>query len=237
MTSNDIRNVTFESAKKGYRAEDVDDFLQLVAREMETVVAEKDAALAEKDAAVASLSGYEGKMLILAQKVEEYRGQEDTLKTALINAQRMGETVVHEAKQKADSILREATGKAELLQQRAEREIDREQRTLERLREEVSKFRSTILNLYKQHIESLSALDEPMDRVEDFMDENPPRPPAETQPVVEETLISAEDLTVEIPPLNVAPAAPEALAAALPEEEPGTVSASSLFEGIPIDED
>ena len=48
-------------------------------------------------------------MQILAQRIEGYRADEDTLKTALLNAQRLGENVIHEAKQKAEGILREAS--------------------------------------------------------------------------------------------------------------------------------
>ncbi len=176
MTVGDIRNVTFEHERKGYRPEDVDDFLQQVADDLErayaerdTLVAERNAALAERQSLIAAKDDAESKMYILAEKVEEYRGQEDTLKTALINAQRMGETVVKEAKQKADQMLREATGQSELLRQKAEAETLREQNTLENLIAEVAKFKSTILNLYKQHIESLSALDAPVARAEEAL--------------------------------------------------------------------
>ena len=187
MTADDIRNVTFEHERKGYRAEDVDDFLQQVADDLDRAYAERDAAVAARNAALAERGGNtaeqqsliaakedaENKMYILAEKVEEYRNMEDTLKTALINAQRMGEIVVKEAKQKADQMLREATGQAELLRQKAEAETLREQSTLENLVSEVSKFKGTILNLYKQHIESLSALDPPVARAEEVLGREP----------------------------------------------------------------
>lgn len=44
-------------------------------------------------------------MYILAEKVDQYRNDEETLKTALLNAQRMGESVIHEARQKAETII------------------------------------------------------------------------------------------------------------------------------------
>lgn len=173
MTFEDMKTVTFETARKGYRPEDVDDFLLQAANEMERLEAAHDAAVreqesiaarlnqlaADRDAAIHAKDDAEAKMYILATKVEEYRGQEETLKTALINAQRMGETVVMEAKQKAEQMLRDATGQSELLRQKAEEEAARERDVLARLIEEVNRFKSTVLNLYKQHIESLSALD------------------------------------------------------------------------------
>ena len=216
MTAEDVRSVTFEPVRKGYKPEDVDDFLLQVATDMQRVEAERDTAMAEKaaiaaehnaliaerDNAIASKEDAEAKMYVLAGKVEEYRGQEETLKTALINAQRMGETVVYEAKQKADTMLRDASNKADMLRQGAEDDSERERRTLESLQSEVKNFKTTILNLYKQHIESLSALDPPVARAEEALEEYPAR----TQPTANEEAMTEvwnaqqnTDLSIEIP--------------------------------------
>ena len=87
MNAEDIRNVTFDKVMRGYRPEEVDAYLDQVAAELERLQTEK--ADAEK------------KMYILAEKVDQYRNDEETLKTALLNAQRMGESVIHEARQKS----------------------------------------------------------------------------------------------------------------------------------------
>lgn len=247
MTSQDIRNVTFDQARRGYNAEDVDDFLQKVADSMDALYVDREQAIAslrtqmanEADAEAAKLRGekedLEKKLYILAQKVEEYRGQEDTLKTALINAQRMGETVVHEAKQKADSIMRDANGHAELLRQQAEQEIEKEQSTLERLKNEVNRFRSTILSLYKQHIESLSALDAPTERAADVLEHYSDTTAAPPQPVYapadEEAPLG--DARPEIPD-NKQQAVVEAGIDTTPPD-PASLSSANLFEGVPLD--
>ena len=192
MTAEDVKKVTFERGVRGYRPEDVDDFLAQTARAMEELEAECDAALAAK-------ADMESKMMILAQKVEEYRAEENTLKTALINAQRMGETVVHEAKQKADSILRDATGQTEFLRQQAEHDVKAEQTKLVRMKDEVVHFKDTILNLYKQHIESLSAIDDPIDRAEDYLAANTAQPvqPASEEEAAVEGMVEEEVLVAE----------------------------------------
>lgn len=164
MTSDDVRSTRFELVKRGYSPEEVDYFIQQVARDIDAMQAEIDSFYAEKEE-------QQRKIMVLAEKVEEYRGEEDVLKTALINAQRMGETVVYEAKQKAEQIIREANGKTEMLRQQADQEIKNERFMLEKLKEEVSRFKTTVLSLYKQHIESFSALDAPVLRVEEFLAE------------------------------------------------------------------
>ena len=79
ISSQEIRTVTFEKSMRGYRAEDVDSFLQQVADTIDELTKEKEES--------------RKKLYILAQKIEEYRKDEDNLKTALLNAQRMGEKV------------------------------------------------------------------------------------------------------------------------------------------------
>lgn len=169
MTSEQIRTMGFGKAKQGYVVEDVDAFLLEVAADiqgLEQAVADVQQHLAQADAAKAQAEAdkaeAENKMYILAQKVEEYRESEDTIKATLLNAQRMGETVVKEAKQKAEQLVRDASNQADLLRQQAEQEIDSERYLLENLRNQVTKFKATVLTLYKQHIESMSALDAPV---------------------------------------------------------------------------
>lgn len=146
LTPNEIRNITFDKRMRGYSADDVDAFLEQAASELEAVLADKEKT--------------EDKLYVLAEKVEEYRQDEETLKTALINAQKMGENVIHEAKVKADVIIRDATAKAERIMEAADARRQREELALARLQDEVTQFKSQVLELYKAHIELLSQLPE-----------------------------------------------------------------------------
>lgn len=151
VTPQEIRTVTFERNMRGYRCEDVDDFLQRTADDMEALNSQVSQLTTAKEEA-------DQKLYILAQKIEEYRKEEDTLKTALLNAQRMGENIIREARQKAESILREANIKAEDLTRSSKEQVEEQTLELERIQSEVARFKSSVLSLYKQHIESLSTL-------------------------------------------------------------------------------
>lgn len=144
ISPQEIRSVTFDKVMRGYRPEDVDAFLQQVAQDMEQLAADN----ADK----------EKKLYILAEKIEEYRRDEDNLKTALLNAQRMGESVIREAKQKAESLLREAGIRADTLTRVAQEQSEEQQQELERVKAEVAHFKNTLLAMYKQHIELISGL-------------------------------------------------------------------------------
>lgn len=147
LKAQDIRVVTFDKAMRGYNTEDVDAFLAQLADQVEAL--EKEKAETEK------------KLYMLAEKVSEYRKDENNLKAALLNAQRLGENVIQEANQRAAQILREADIKAQAVTSQTTQRLEEEKNELARMQEEVGRFKNNILALYRQHIESLSTLPDP----------------------------------------------------------------------------
>lgn len=174
ISPQEIRTVTFDKIMRGYRPEDVDAFLQQVAQDMEQLANDN----AEK----------EKKLYILAEKIEEYRRDEDNLKTALLNAQRMGENVIREAKQKAEAILREASIRADTLTRVANEQVDEQKEELVRLKAEIVRFKNDILGMYKKHIELLSDLPDDDNAVEEPL-----------APILEEKVAESQVETKEEP--------------------------------------
>jgi len=146
FTADEIRQITFEKVMRGYRPEDVESFIENIADEFEALEKEK------KD--------LEEKLYLLAEKVEQYKAEEESIKTTLINAQRLGESIVSDARVKAENVIREATIKKNDIISSAYNEIEGTEDVLNRLKKEVSDFKRNILSLYKTHIESLSTLPE-----------------------------------------------------------------------------
>ena len=64
------------------------------------------------------------KLVMLAQRIEKYRTMENSLSTSMINAQRMGDSIIRESKQKAAEIIRSANIKAEDREQRARDDVE-----------------------------------------------------------------------------------------------------------------
>lgn len=146
MTPHEIRNKTFEKKMGGYRIEEVNAYLAEVAVYLQSVLDQRD----ELDE----------KIMVLADRLEEYREDEESLRAALIGAQKLGDSVVRDAKKKAESILEEATHKADTIVNDAKNSIDREALTLVRMQGQVTEFKTQILNMYKRHMEMISALPE-----------------------------------------------------------------------------
>ena len=101
LTSQDVRNVQFEKNLRGYRTEEVDRFLDKVEEQLR-----QDDALAEElRKQIADLTAENQR---LHEEMKNYEADGDMLKSALINAQRMGENVIREANQKSEEILHRA---------------------------------------------------------------------------------------------------------------------------------
>lgn len=153
-----IREAKFEkTAVFGYKTEDVDLFLDEIAKAFEKFEEEK--------------ADLEEKIVVLAEAIENYREQEESLKTTLLAAQRLSDSLVKEAKVKAEEILENAKLEAEQLEKEtskkrdsAEREInremDKERKNLLRIQKEVTSFKANLLDLYKHHLDIITALPE-----------------------------------------------------------------------------
>ena len=146
ISSEDVRRVTFEKSMRGYRCDDVDDYLKQVAESMEALSAQND--------------DLQKKLVVLAQRIDQYRAEEDTLRTTMINAQRLGENVIREAKQKAAEIIRAANIKSEDREQHARDEVELAKQELITLKKEADNFKKTLMGMYREHIEVLSKIPE-----------------------------------------------------------------------------
>ena len=100
MNAKDIVSKEFETVKRGgYDAAEVDTFLKDVSIEYKKLQNENEE--------------LEKKLEVLAEKIREYRKDEDALRDALLIAKKQGIAVVNEAKEDAEKIRKDAQEKAE----------------------------------------------------------------------------------------------------------------------------
>lgn len=144
MDANSIRNKTF--VKSRHMGDEVAAYLQEVASAFEDL--ERKNAESEQ------------KLVTLAQKLQEYREDEDNLRNTLLHAQRLSDSVIKEAKQKAEIITKDATIKSEALMSTTQTRIDQKEEQFKALQKEVTDFKNDVLLLYKQHLELITSLPE-----------------------------------------------------------------------------
>lgn len=189
LTLDQIKNVTFSKARGGYSTAEVDDFIDQCVDTLAGVLDERNTA--------------NKKMEVLADKLKEYRNEEDSIRSALVNAQRLGDTIVREANQKAALTQEDAAIKAEKIVKEAEEkaaavlggiteEVKAQEAELQRLKQEVSLFKDRMLSIYREHLSLIQVLPE----------EEPEEAPAEA--CAEET--GNDEVPVEEAPVEAAPA-------------------------------
>ena len=146
LSPSDITNKKFEKAAFGYKPEEVDAFINEIIYSYDVMYQEKTAA--------------EEKLLVLAEKLEEYRANEDSLKTVLLGAQKLGENIVRDSKAKAEVLLSDAENQVKQVFAESESKIIKEKETLSTLQKETAEFKKQLLAMYRQHLELISLMPE-----------------------------------------------------------------------------
>ena len=190
-TATDIRNVEFTKNMGGYKTAEVDAFVDTCAETVQALTTEKEE--------------LNKKLGILADKLVEYRRDEDSIRSALLSAQRMGDAVVRDANAEAERIVAQAKTDAEKEAAALQTTIRQYEAELERMKKEISDFKANMLSLYKEHLALLKTI---------------PDIKADPAPVVEE-------------PVKIAPAAPVEPVAPVAAEVPAAPVAPAPVEEAP----
>ncbi len=142
---NNIYGANFTRVGRGaYRSEEVDAYVAKLEGQLRALTEEKEA--------------LESKMIVLAEKIEEYRADEDSLRAALLGAQRFGDKIVKDSKAQAEEILREAEKKAIDAVNAVRAEVEKEKAEYLRMQKENTRFRSKLLALYEEQVKTIKRL-------------------------------------------------------------------------------
>ena len=197
LTPQDVQNKEFPKAVfGGYDMASVDDFLEVLTADF--------AALFKENAILKS------KIKVLVEKVEEYRSTEDSMRMALLTAQKMGDDLVEEATKKSEKMLADAEHMLEIRKAETAKCMADEEYRLEAAKKANAEFVEKSMLILKAHTEflnSLASVQAPEKALEPEIPETPAEPAAEDSEVtaaqIEEALakldfqFGEEDLNTE----------------------------------------
>ncbi len=127
LTPQEVSGRTFtKAAFRGYDMAVVDEFLDELTDDYTALYKENTALKA--------------KLKVLVDKVEEYRATEDSMRAALLTAQRMASTMVEEAEEKKKSMLAGAEDEARVKIGALQSDIEEEQRRLNAAKTATAEF-------------------------------------------------------------------------------------------------
>ena len=211
MTPQEVASCTFSKAVMGgYNMAAVDDFLDKLTEDY-TALYNDNAAL-------------KAKMKVLVDKLEEYKGLEDTMRSTLLTAQKMANSLVAEAEAKRDELIADAAGAAKKRLAEIEDEVAAAEARLAQVRAEVDEkiaaeearlaAGQNALRGYIQTVESVCR--QQLDLLEK-LPELPAVPAAPAAPVVVAAPVEAAPVAEE-PAAEPAPVVEEAPQEIKPEE-------------------
>lgn len=182
LSLNDIKNQKFRRAgfRGGYMEEDVNDFLDEVESSYAALIQKTAEQRDAVERAKAKMQGLQEKIDLLSGQVEQYRKEEDDIKSALVSAQKMRDASIREARHQAEAILNDANRKANEIVSGASSQIGEEQKKLDALKQEVSDFRASLLDMYKKHLTLINALPR-VEKAEEPAQDKKETPPAQAE--------------------------------------------------------
>ncbi|MBQ2830546.1 MAG: DivIVA domain-containing protein [Oscillospiraceae bacterium] len=145
LTPQEVSNRAFSKAVMGgYNMSMVDEFLDELTDDYSALYKENTA--------------LKTKMKVLVDKVEEYRQTEDSMRAALLSAQRMAAAMVHDAEAQKEEMIADAERAARAKIADLQRALHEEQLRLNTAKEETRAFVEELRALYERQLLSLDAL-------------------------------------------------------------------------------
>ena len=145
LTPQEVSTHAFSKAVMGgYNMAMVDEFLDELTDDY-TALYKENAAL-------------KAKLKVLVEKVEDYRATEDSMRATLLTAQKMADSIVHEAEAKRDEMLRDAQTGAQAQISQYQRELDQAQDRLRQGQQELARFINASRELCERELKFLEQL-------------------------------------------------------------------------------
>jgi len=143
ITPMDIRNKEFKKAFKGYKEDEVDEFLDKVIADYERIYREN--------------GELKDRISIDNERIESYNSMEKSLQNTLLIAQTTAEDIVANARKKAEMVIKEAEEQARKIIEDANSSVIKVNRDYEELKKEVQVFKTRFKTLLESELEALNA--------------------------------------------------------------------------------
>ena len=139
ITAAEITNKEFKKVLRGYNIDEVDEFLDKIAEDYESIYKEN--------------SILKEKMQSLDEKIRHYTKMENTIKDTLLLAQNASEQAKENAKKESEFVVKNANDAAQKIIDKAHGDVIQITDEFENVKQEFSKFRTKFRNFMKTQME------------------------------------------------------------------------------------
>ena len=142
ITPMDIRNKEFKKTFRGYKENEVDEFLDKLTGDYERIYKEN--------------GELKDKISIDKERIESYNTMEKSLQSTLLIAQTTAEDIVSNSRKKAEMIIKEAEEQARRIIEDANTSVIKVNKDFEELKKEVQVFKTRFKTLLESELEALN---------------------------------------------------------------------------------
>lgn len=148
ITPLDIENKEFKRGLRGYKEDEVDDFLDEIKEDFEKIYKEN---IELRD-----------KINMLSDQISKYKGIEETLKNTLVIAQSTAEEMSMNASKKSQLIIEDSELKARKIIEQANNQVINIMKEYEEVRKEFKLFKSRFKSMLGEQIKTIDEIFEEM---------------------------------------------------------------------------
>ncbi|GAA0177249.1 DivIVA domain-containing protein [Clostridium sediminicola] len=145
ITVMDIENKEFKKSFRGYDVDDVDEFLEDIAEDYETLYKEN--------------SSLKERLEVLEEKLENYKKIEDTINNTLVMAQKNAEQLKKNSQDEAELIIKRSSESAQKIIDNSHREVIKINNEYDRVKNEFLSFKTKYKNFMKSQTELFEELE------------------------------------------------------------------------------
>jgi len=140
----ELKNKQFSKAIKGYSMAEVDEHIDFIIEKYTELYRRNDE--------------LERQLQTAESQIENYKKDEESIRSALVNAQRASSKIIDEANDRADALLRSSKSNCDRVLAEFRQNIEREKRSLAAVTEAIRAFKAQLFEAYSSHIEYIEQI-------------------------------------------------------------------------------
>ena len=153
LAPHELKNKPFTKSVRGYSPVEVDEYIELLLEKYTELYRENNE--------------LERKLKNVGSKLDQMRDEEESIRSTLLNAQKMAEKIVSDANTRADAITASIKERCDSIIAKFRAELNDEKDEMWEIRTRILDFKKALFDAYREHIKSLQELS--VNEIEDIV--------------------------------------------------------------------
>lgn len=145
IAPHELKDKVFTHAIRGYNPAEVEEYIDFLLEKYTELYKENASNLQ--------------KLNIVTTKYDSLASDEESIRAAIVKAQKLSEVILDTARKQADTMITEAQTRVDALVKEASDRVEREKANLESVRKAAESFRSQLCDAYATHLEYLKTVE------------------------------------------------------------------------------